>query len=115
MTARTPNHGFAYHLCSGDGVREISGFGRLKQVTSDCRPWHASSRLGAFAACGTVQKEANATWQTDAEKIYREYRPYSQADGAEQAAFDQGTGVQVSQSRMILENVDRHSPIAENG
>ncbi|NQU61778.1 MAG: class I SAM-dependent methyltransferase, partial [Rhodospirillales bacterium] len=115
MITESDSSAFECHLCEDASAKEIFSFARLKQVTSDCRPWKDGGRLGVCDLCGTVQKNAGAAWQTGAEEIYQEYKIYHQAGGVEQAAFDPASGAPSERSRIILEKAVRHLSLAKTG
>jgi trans-aconitate methyltransferase len=90
------------HICDG-ALRPLDGFETLVQVTSDCRPWRAGGKLTVCTQCGAVQKPATPAWLQEANEIYAEYDIYSQGGGAEQAAFDAGSGAATARSSKIVE------------
>ena len=89
-------------ICGAAVLETLEGFSRLGRVTSDCRPWPAGGRLALCPGCGTVQKPADADWQSECATIYRDYAVYSLAGGAEQLVFDAAAGAAASRSSAII-------------
>lgn len=89
-------------ICRGGTLEEMSDYPGLHRVTSDCRAWPAGGRLGVCRACGAVQKPADAAFLAEIDEIYRSYTIYHQAAGAEQAVFEQASGLPASRSVRLL-------------
>ena len=96
-------------ICGDGTLEEMLDYRSLRRVTSDCRPWPAGGRLGACRTCGAVQKPANDTFLAEIDAIYRSYTIYHQAAGAEQAVFEQTSGLPASRSVKLLETFRRHA------
>jgi len=90
-------------ICGGGTLEEMADYRELRRVTSDCRAWPAGGRLGVCSACGAVQKPADAAFLAEIDEIYRTYTIYHQAAGAEQAVFEQASGLPASRSVRLLE------------
>jgi 2-polyprenyl-3-methyl-5-hydroxy-6-metoxy-1,4-benzoquinol methylase len=96
-------------------LRPLSGFSTLMQVTSDCRPWRAGGSLAACQQCGAIQKPVTTAWLEEANEIYSEYAIYSQGAGAEQSAFDSGSGANTARSNKIVEWLGTAANLASRG
>ena len=79
---------FTCLACGARELEEIAGFGALPRVTSDCRAFPPGGRIAVCGACGAVQKPTDANWQAEVSAIYRQYEPYHQAGGVEQAVIE---------------------------
>lgn len=90
-------------ICGGGTLEEMTDYRVLRRVTSDCRAWPAGGRLGVCRACGAVQKPADAAFLAEIDDIYTTYTIYHQAAGAEQAVFEQASGLPASRSVRLLE------------
>lgn len=90
-------------ICGGGTLEEMADYRELRRVTSDCRAWPAGGRLGVCRACGAVQKSADAAFLAEIDDIYKTYTIYHQAAGAEQAVFEQASGLPASRSVRLLE------------
>ena len=90
-------------ICGGGTLEEMADYRVLRRVTSDCRAWPAGGRLGVCRACGAVQKPADDAFLADIDAIYKSYTIYHQAAGAEQAVFEQSSGLPASRSVRLLE------------
>jgi SAM-dependent methyltransferase len=102
-------------ICGTGALEELIEYRRLRRVTSDCRAWPAGGRLGVCRACGAVQKPADATFLAEIDDIYRSYRIYHQAAGAEQAVFEQSSGLPASRSVKLLDTFREHANLAFAG
>ena len=71
-------------VCGGR-LAAIPGYGGLRRMTSDCRPFEAGGALYACASCGAVQKRNDAAWRDDSARIYAAYDSYALSNGVEQA------------------------------
>ncbi len=89
-------------ICGGGTLEEMADYRVLRRVTSDCRPWPAGGRIGVCRACGAVQKPADAAFLAEIDDIYKTYTIYHQAAGAEQAVFEQSSGLPASRSVRLL-------------
>ncbi len=96
---------FTCLACGARGLEEIAGFGALPRVTSDCRAFPPGGRIAVCGACGAVQKPTDANWQAEVSAIYRQYEPYYQAGGVEQAVMDSGKGRPRRRSDVVLEKL----------
>ena len=92
----------ACHLCGVAGLTEFTDFHSFRRITSDCRPWPSGGRLCACLNCGGVQKLVDESWNREVEELYAGYAIYDQAEGAEQAVFDQSSGEASSRSLRLL-------------
>jgi SAM-dependent methyltransferase len=90
-------------ICGGGTLEEMADYRGLRRVTSDCRAWPTGGRLGVCRACGAVQKPADAAFLAEIDEIYKTYTIYHQAAGAEQAVFEQASGLPASRSVRLLE------------
>lgn len=97
-----PSGGEACGVCGGVPLEEIVSYRGLRRVTSDCRPWPAGGRIAVCGSCGTVQKPADRRFLEEIDDIYRSYTIYHQAAGAEQAVFEQSSGLPASRSVQLL-------------
>ena len=119
MKERRSSHVLASDLCcnvcSDGGLEIVPGYEMFRGVTSDCKPWHRGGRLCVCRVCGCVQKVIDPAWQSDAEKIYKDYSIYHQSEGAEQTVFDEISGQASSRSARLLEHLQSHVQLPETG
>ncbi len=71
-------------VCGG-ALIAIEGYGGLRRMTSDCRPFAAGGTLHRCAACGAVQKQNDEAWRADCTRIYADYDSYGLSGGVEQS------------------------------
>ena len=71
--------------------------------------------MAVCSACGCAQAVIDATWQAEADEIYRKYQIYHQSKGVEQSVFDAATGAATSRSSRLLRRVIAGAPVGENG
>lgn len=90
-------------ICGGGTLQEMADYPMLRRVTSDCRAWPAGGRLGVCRGCGAVQKPADDAFLADIDAIYTSYTIYHQGAGAEQAVFEQSSGLPASRSVRLLQ------------
>jgi SAM-dependent methyltransferase len=102
-------------LCGESAVEALPGYESFHGVTSDCKPWRKGGRLGVCPACGGVQKVIDSAWQSDTDKIYRDYTIYHQSAGAEQPVFDVVSGAPSARSERLLKCLASHTPWPETG
>lgn len=102
-------------ICGTGALEELAEYRSLRRVTSDCRVWPAGGRIGVCRSCGAVQKPADEIFLAEIEEIYRSYTIYHQAAGAEQAVFEQSSGLPASRSVKLLETFRRHSNLMPAG
>ena len=102
-------------ICGGGTLEEMADYRVLRRVTSDCRPWPAGGRIGVCRACGAVQKPADAAFLAEIDDIYKTYTIYHQAAGAEQAVFEQASGLPASRSVKLLDTFRRHADLKPTG
>ena len=93
------------HVCGDSRSLAAADLEGWQLVSSDCCGWRASLQLVVCASCGTVQKVVDRTWRLEAAGVYRSYRPYHQAGGAEQKVVSPVTGVLRSRSEVVLERL----------
>lgn len=93
----------ACSICGTGALEELSEYRNLRRVTSDCRAWPAGGRIGVCRSCGAVQKPADDAFLAEIDDIYRSYAIYHQAAGAEQAVFEQSSGLPASRSVKLLD------------
>jgi SAM-dependent methyltransferase len=103
------------HLCHSPGLDEFTAFRDLRRVTSDCRPWPAGGRLCLCPACGSLQKVVDAAWQREVDAIYASYHIYHQAEGAEQAVFEQSSGAALPRSLRMLDALNARFRLPQQG
>lgn len=96
---------FDCKICAATQLEELPEFKALPRVSSDCKPIPPGGRLAVCMACGAVQKPADPNWEQDAAAIYREYQPYFQSGGVEQAVFDPVKGIPRRRSSAILDRL----------
>lgn len=105
-------------LCRGCGAPalvEVAGFGALRRVSSDCRPFGANGSVSTCAHCGLVQKAATAEWHRECEEIYAGYALYAQsATGTEQKYFTPD-GVGRPRSEYTLASIAEAIGLGEEG
>jgi SAM-dependent methyltransferase len=106
---------FACDICGLGMAVEIPAFREFHRVTSDCRPWPSGGRLGVCNDCGGVQKPADTVFLREIDDIYSNYVIYHQGKGAEQAVFEQGSGLPVSRSSRLMETFRSHWDISKIG
>ena len=102
-------------ICGTGALEELIEYRSLRRVTSDCRAWPAGGRLGVCRACGAVQKPADAAFLGEIDEIYRSYTIYHQAAGAEQAVFEQSSGLPASRSVKLLDTFRTHANLGPAG
>lgn len=102
-------------ICGGGTLEEMADYRVLRRVTSDCRAWPAGGRLGVCRACGAVQKPADDAFLADIDAIYKSYTIYHQAAGAEQAVFEQSSGLPASRSVRLLETFRDRAGLKSSG
>ena len=103
------------HVCTNGEVRELTGYGSLPRVTSDCKPWPPGGQLGVCARCGSVQKIIDEQWRADIARIYQDYTIYFQASGAEQAVFIGDAAQLMSRSDRLVSQVVAHVDLPATG
>lgn len=103
-------------VCADNEVALLSNFSKLPRVSSDCRPFPSGGRLGICLRCGAVQKPADSAWIAETSKIYAHYDMFRQAaDRAEQAVFDEKSGMQIRRSAVILNRLHEARPLPPEG
>lgn len=102
-------------ICGGGTLEEMTDYRMLRRVTSDCRAWPAGGQLGVCRACGTVQKPADDAFLADIDAIYKSYTIYHQAAGAEQAVFEQVSGLPASRSVKLLDTFRSQAGLKSTG
>jgi SAM-dependent methyltransferase len=102
-------------ICGVGTLEELTDYPGLRRVTSDCRPWPAGGRIGVCRGCGAVQKPADEAFLADIDAIYKSYTIYHQAAGAEQAVFEQSSGLPASRSMKLLDTFQRRVNLKPNG
>ncbi|MFM8379865.1 MAG: class I SAM-dependent methyltransferase [Planctomycetia bacterium] len=105
----------ACSICKTGALEELIEYRNLRRVTSDCRAWPAGGRIGVCRACGAVQKPADEVFLAEIDDIYRSYTIYHQAAGAEQAVFEQSSGLPASRSVRLLDTFRHHANLAPTG
>ena len=115
MEATTVAGEIACGICGCGTLEEMADFQILRRVTSDCRSWPAGGRIGVCRACGAVQKPADNAFLAEIDNIYRGYAIYHQGAGAEQAVFEQTSGLPASRSVKLLDTFRRHAGLAAVG
>jgi 2-polyprenyl-3-methyl-5-hydroxy-6-metoxy-1,4-benzoquinol methylase len=101
------------HVCRVGRLELVPGFGELRRVTSDCKPFAAGGTLAVCRACGVVQKVTDDRWQREAEEIYRAYAIYQASGGVEQQVFADGQGA--SRSSRLVERLQDRVGLPERG
>ena len=102
-------------ICGGGTLEEMTDYRVLRRVTSDCRAWPAGGQLGVCRACGAVQKPADDAFLADIDAIYKSYTIYHQAAGAEQAVFEQASGLPASRSVRLLDTFRSQAGLKPTG
>ena len=102
-------------ICGDGTLEEMADYRVLRRVTSDCRAWPAGGRLGVCRGCGAVQKPADEAFLADIDAIYKSYTIYHQAAGAEQAVFEQSSGLPASRSVRLLETFRDRAGLKSTG
>ncbi len=105
----------ACRLCGACALRAIPLYGRLRRVSSDCRPWSPGGRLAACARCGCLQAPKTGLWRRECARIYRSYSIYHQSAGAEQVVYTGEDGGATPRSEALLERVLSAAPLAAAG
>ena len=105
----------ACSICGGGTLEEMTDYRVLRRVTSDCRAWPAGGQLGVCRACGAVQKPADDAFLADIDAIYKSYTIYHQAAGAEQAVFEQASGLPASRSVKLLDTFRSRAGLTPTG
>jgi 2-polyprenyl-3-methyl-5-hydroxy-6-metoxy-1,4-benzoquinol methylase len=96
-------------VCGASELLDIPGFDCLSRVTSDCRPWPAGGRLVVCQKCDAVQKPIDEKWQSEARRLYNEYKLYSISDERDQIVFD-AEGRPQSRSERVVERLVARFP-----
>jgi SAM-dependent methyltransferase len=91
----------ACEICGG-ALTEIPGYGRLRRMTSDCRPFAAGGALYACTSCGGVQKRNDASWRDDCARIYAAYDSYGLSAGVEQSVRSADGAALEPRSEIVL-------------
>ncbi len=102
-------------ICGIGSLEELPEYSTLHRVTSDCRPWPAGGSIGVCRSCGAVQKPADDRFLAEIDEIYRSYAIYHQSAGAEQAVFEQSSGLPASRSVKLLDTFQRHAKLKPTG
>ncbi len=102
-------------ICGTGVLEEAVEYRSLRRVTSDCRPWPTGGRIGVCRACGAVQKPADDAFLTEIDEIYRSYTIYHQAAGAEQAVFEQASGLPASRSVKLMDTFRQYANLKLTG
>jgi SAM-dependent methyltransferase len=102
-------------ICGGGTLDEMMDYRELRRVTSDCRPWPAGGRIGVCRGCGAVQKPADEAFLAEIDAIYKGYTIYHQGAGAEQAVFEQASGLPASRSVKLLDTFHRQAGLEATG
>lgn len=103
------------HICDSPKVERVPGYEAFRRITSDCKLWSKGGQLYICCACGCVQKAIDEAWQSEVEQIYAAYSVYDQSGGAEQAVFEQTSGLASSRSARLLTQLQAHIPLPERG
>ena len=96
---------FTCRICGAGALEEIGEYTALPRVTSDCKAFPPGGRLAVCGGCGAVQKPTDARWQAEAAAIYKNYEPYYQSGGVEQAVFDATKGAPRLRSEVLLDRL----------
>lgn len=94
---------FTCRTCGAAELKEFPNYGAMPRVTSDCWAFPPGGRLAVCGDCGAVQKPTDANWYAEVDAIYRNYKPYHQAGGVEQAAIDPTMGTARRRSEVVLD------------
>ncbi len=105
---------FKCKVCVDGRLETIEGFAQLPRVTSDCKPWPAGGALACCAACGAIQKLADATWFAEIERIYKGYQIYELSSGSEQVIFSEA-GVPQPRSGALVDFIVQNAATADTG
>lgn len=110
-----PSGGEACGVCGDGPLEEIASYRGLRRVTSDCRPWPSGGRIAVCGVCGTVQKPVDRRFLEEIDDIYRSYTIYHQSAGAEQAVFEQSSGLPASRSVQLIARLRGHAGLGATG
>jgi len=102
-------------VCRAPALAALPGFGELRRVTSDCRPWPPGAQLCVCQTCGCVQKAIDAAWEREVQTIYEGYALYRQSAGVEQSVFDPDSGGAAARSERLLRAVWSHLKLPARG
>lgn len=105
----------ACSICETGTLDELIVYRSLRRVTSDCRAWPAGGQIGVCRVCAAVQKPADEAFLAEIDDIYRSYTIYHQAAGAEQAVFEQFSGLPASRSVTLLDTFRRRADLKPTG
>jgi SAM-dependent methyltransferase len=111
----SPNRQSHCHVCGQPSLEAISAYTNFSRVTSDCKPWPKGGRLFICSSCSCVQKMVDAQWESEIGRIYDSYSIYHQSAGVEQAVFDQTSGIGSSRSALLLERLNFHVKLPDQG
>jgi SAM-dependent methyltransferase len=93
----------------------LAAFERLRQVTSDCKPWPDRGRKGCCPDCGTVQAAIDGTWRDACHQIYSSYTVYHQGGGREQSVFTASSNAGSPRSLELLKKMTAEITLPEQG
>lgn len=102
-------------LCSSENILDIADSSKMKYVTSDCRPWPVSGHVVCCRDCFAVQKLIDEKYLKTCKDLYDSYEVYYQAQGQEQAVFDQQSGAALTRSARILDDIMKNIQLEKNG
>jgi SAM-dependent methyltransferase len=102
-------------ICDSSELLELPEYSRLARVTSDCKAFAPGGRLAVCERCGAVQKPVDRRWEDEIASIYRNYEPYFQSGGIEQAVFDASLGEPQLRSMVVLNRLAATRGLARTG
>jgi 2-polyprenyl-3-methyl-5-hydroxy-6-metoxy-1,4-benzoquinol methylase len=106
---------FTCRICSARELQEFIGFAELPRVTSDCKAFPRGGRLAICGACGAVQKPPDGNWKIATTSIYRNYEPYYQSGGVEQAVVEQAESRSRRRSDVVIERLTQVHSVGPTG
>lgn len=102
---------YACRACNGLDIQQVAEYGKLRQVTSDCRLLAQSGELSECTSCGLIQKVVSTRMSRDLTRMYDTYQPYEH--GLEPLIFSSDSVG--SRSAEIFDEIDSSFNIAKTG
>ena len=73
-------------LC-GERTHQFDLYNKLKNVTSDCKPYPSVTSLHCCEICGHIQKKIDDKFRKHVAQIYKDYEVFKASNGVEQVVF----------------------------
>ena len=103
------------HVCGGK-CEEFASFSRLRQVTSDCKPYQNGGQLTICQSCDLVQRPITSVWQSSIKEIYSNYHLFAQGiEQLEETIFLSKTGDNLSRSYRMISWLETNTKLPDHG